>query len=242
MLRGLVADWPLVRAARNRAQAAIDLPARLLPRRAPVVAMLGAPGHRRALLLQRRSERLQFQAACGCSSTRVLDETARDSRRRRRRRRSTSAPPPSTPACRAFAPRTTSTSAARQRAGQHLDRQPHAHRRAPRPARQPRLRGRRASPLHAVSARAARRTSTSGRSTSRRPGSRSAWSISRSPTSRASRVSPRRWSMRTSPSSAPGDAHLHSRACGGTTSRRSTPSTCWSTTGGASRRRTWTRR
>ena len=68
-----------------------------------------------------------------------------------------------------------------QSARQHLDRQPHAHRRAPGPAGQPGLRGRRAAGASRCSRRTSCPTSTSARSTSRRQGRRSAWSTSLQP-------------------------------------------------------------
>ena len=99
----------------------------------------------------------------------------------------------------------------RDAARQHLDRQSHAHRRASRPAGQHRLRGRRPPPLHAVSARAARRTCTSARSTSRRPARPSAWSISRSRTSSASRRFARGAGARAGRRARPGRRDLHSQ-------------------------------
>ena len=70
-------------------------------------------------------------------------------------------------------------------------RQPHAHRGALGPAAEPRLRRRRAAALHACSRPTRSPTFTSARSTSRWPASRSAWSMSTRRTSTNIRGSPK---------------------------------------------------
>ena len=165
----------------------------------------------------------------------MLDEVARHKARRPSRPRSMSARRRSIPACRASAPRTIWASAIAT-AGEHLDRQSDAHRRSSRPAGQHRLRGRRPSPLHAVPTRAAaeplhRSAGFHARGPSHQPGRFRA-----AGPARRFRSSPRPCAMRRWPNS--GRATRSSfPACGGITSRRSTASMCWSTTGGASRPR-----
>ena len=112
VLRGLVAHWPVVRAGRESPRAASAY-LRGFYRDATVGAMLGGPGHRRAILLQRRPHRLQFQIGASQARHRA--------RRDRALRRGPAAAvdlrglrPPSTPACPASAPRTTSDLGARQ--------------------------------------------------------------------------------------------------------------------------------
>ena len=203
VLRGLVAHWPMVRAARESARSAIALPARLLPgrhRRRDA----RRTGDRRPVLLQRGPQRLQFQAG---------EDPARRGARRTRahledsaaRRRSTSARPPSTPPAglsrattiwaSARAIRWPASGSAIARASPRITTCPTTW-----PAWSP---GIAASRCFRPSS---WRTSMSGRSTSRRRGRPSAWSISPGRTSRASRASRRRCRHARVAELGPGDA------------------------------------
>jgi hypothetical protein len=112
----------------------------------------------------------------------------------------------------------------RASAGQHLDRQPHPHRRPLRPAGQCGGGGGRPSPLHPVPAGAGEATCTWARSTSPagQPVSLVDFHIRTSRNSAFAEAlqhaAALNWTGRATPCSSP--------ACGGTTSKRWTPSTC----------------
>ena len=180
VLRGLVSQ--LARGARraaSRPQAAMPLPAALLPR-CDGGRDARRAGHRRALLLQRGPHRLQFQDRAH-QARRGARRNRAATRRATPPGRSTWARPPSTPCLPGFRDRERYRPRDAQAAGQHLDRQSHAHRRASRSAGQPRLRGGRPPALHAVSARTARQSLHRPAGLHARRAGRSAWWISRSP-------------------------------------------------------------
>ena len=130
--------------------------------------------------------------------------------RRERRRRSMWAPPPSTPACRAFAPRTISTSASASRSSASGSAIARA---------SPRITTcRTTSPASSRGIAASRCSrpssspiSTSVRSTSRRPARRSAWSISRGRTSRRFPQFAEALQARAGRRARPGRCDLHSQ-------------------------------
>ncbi len=173
----------------------------------------------------------------------VLDEIAAPRGRGAAAGASTWARPPSTPACPDFRDENDLDFGDARPAGQHLDRQSHAHRRASRPAGQPGLRGRRVIAASRCFRPSSWRTCTSVRWISRPRARPSAWSISRKPdfaaipALRRGAASMRRW-----PSSGPA-MRSSSPACGGTTSKSlDTLNVLVNYWWRAVARRTWTRR
>ncbi len=194
-------------------------------REATVVAMLGRARHRRPLLLQRRPHRLQLPGGARSSSTPCSTEIAASSHGRSEaafalrgldddRHRVAGLPRRRTISN--FGARDPLASiwiGNRTRIAAHHDLPDNLACVAVG-----------ASALHAVSARSSSPTCTSVRSISRRPARPISLVDFAHPGFRE--VPALRGGvagMRTSRSSAPGDAHLHSRACGGITSSRSTP-------------------
>ena len=187
VVRGLIADWPLVKAGR-RARGRSRLSARAPPR--PRLHRQ----HRRA----GAGDRLFYDEAMGMNfrtgraglADIFAGIDANEGKPRRARhlslvgrraglfRRAARGEP-----CR---PRRA------QADREHLDRHPDADRGAQRLSRQSRLLRGRATPLHAVPARPVRQSLSRARSTTRRRGGRSAWSICASRISTRTRVSARR--------------------------------------------------